>query len=59
MEAQCRKEYVSVNVDVDEEGTMHPRFIRGLTVWYLILTKSCLSATPARRRLEAVVFTTP
>ena len=28
MDAQCRKAYVSVNVDVDEEGTMHPRFIR-------------------------------
>ena len=25
---QCRKAYVSVNVDVDEEGTLHPRFIR-------------------------------
>ena len=28
MEAQCRKAYVSVNVDVDEEGTIHPCFIR-------------------------------
>ena len=28
MDAQCRKAYVSVNVDVDEEGTIHPRFIR-------------------------------
>ena len=28
MEIQCRKAYVSVNVDVDEEGTMHPRYIR-------------------------------
>ena len=28
MECQCRKAYVSVNVDVDEEGTVHPRFIR-------------------------------
>ena len=28
MDTQCRKAYVSVNVDVDEEGTMHPRFIR-------------------------------
>lgn len=28
MSAQCRKAYVSVNVDVDEEGTIHPRFIR-------------------------------
>ena len=26
--AQCRKAYVSVNVDVDEEGTIHPCFIR-------------------------------
>ena len=26
--AQCRKAYVSVNLDVDEEGTLHPRFIR-------------------------------
>ena len=25
--AQCRKAYVSVNVDVDEEGTIHPCFI--------------------------------
>lgn len=28
VENRCRKEYVSVNVDVDEEGTIHPRFIR-------------------------------
>ena len=28
MNTQCRKAYVSVNVDVDEEGVMHPRFIR-------------------------------
>ena len=27
-EVQCRKAYVSVNVDVDEKGTVHPRFIR-------------------------------
>ena len=26
--AQCRKAYVSVHVDVDEEGTIHPCFIR-------------------------------
>ena len=26
--AQCRKAYVSVNLDVDEEGTIRPRFIR-------------------------------
>ena len=24
----CRKAYVSVNLDVDEEGVCHPRFIR-------------------------------
>ena len=29
MDTQCRKAFVSVNVDVEEEGTMHPRFIRG------------------------------
>ncbi len=28
MDNQCRKAYVSVNVDVDEEETMHSRFIR-------------------------------
>lgn len=28
MNAQCRKAYVFVNVDIDEEGTIHPRFIR-------------------------------
>ena len=28
MEAQCRKEYVSVNIDVDQNGELHPRFIR-------------------------------
>lgn len=28
METRCRKAYVSVNVDVDTEGTLHPRFIR-------------------------------
>ena len=24
----CRKAYVTVNVDVDEEGCVHPRYIR-------------------------------
>ena len=28
MSVQCRKAYVSVNLDVDEEGVCHPRFIR-------------------------------
>lgn len=28
MEAQCRKAYVSVNLDVDKEGTILPRLIR-------------------------------
>lgn len=28
METQCRKAYVSVNVDVDEHGAIHPRLIR-------------------------------
>lgn len=26
--ARCRKAYVSVNLDVDEEGVFYPRFIR-------------------------------
>ena len=28
MESQCRKEYVAVNLDVDKNGTVSPRFIR-------------------------------
>lgn len=28
MEVQCRKEYVSVNVDIDQEGVIHPQLIR-------------------------------
>lgn len=28
MDAQCRKTYVSVNVDIDEDGTIRPRMIR-------------------------------
>ena len=28
MEAKCRKMYVTVNLDVDEEGALHPRYIR-------------------------------
>lgn len=28
MKVQCRKEYVSVNLDVDQNGGVHPRFIR-------------------------------
>ena len=28
VDAQCRKAYVSVNVDIDEEGAMQPRAIR-------------------------------
>ena len=27
MEVQCRKEYVSVNLDVDKNGIISPRFI--------------------------------
>lgn len=27
-EVRCRKAYVSVNVDVDQEGTLYPRLIR-------------------------------
>ena len=28
VETQCRKEYVAVNLDVDKNGTVSPRFIR-------------------------------
>lgn len=28
MEIQCSKEYVSVNLDVDQNGGVHPSFIR-------------------------------
>jgi hypothetical protein len=28
VEASCRKEYVAVNLDVDKNGTVSPRFIR-------------------------------
>lgn len=28
MEVQCRKAYVSVNVDIDQDGVIHPRLIR-------------------------------
>lgn len=28
MAAQCRKAYVSVNLDVDEDGVIYPRYIR-------------------------------
>ena len=34
MSAHCRKAYVSVNLDVDQEGVFHPRFSRW--VWCLI-----------------------
>lgn len=28
LNTRCRKAYVSVNVDIDEEGSLHPRLIR-------------------------------
>ena len=28
LSTRCRKAYVSVNVDIDEEGSLHPRLIR-------------------------------
>jgi hypothetical protein len=28
LNTRCRKAYVSVNVDIDEEGGLHPRLIR-------------------------------
>ena len=28
MAEQCRKAYVSVNLDVDEDGVIYPRYIR-------------------------------
>lgn len=33
MSAHCRKAYVSVNLDVDQEGVFHPRFIRWKNGW--------------------------
>ena len=33
MDAQCRKAYVSVNVDIDEEGAVQPRAIRWNGGW--------------------------
>ena len=28
LSVRCRKDYVSVNVDIDKEGCIYPRFIR-------------------------------
>ena len=28
MAEQCRKAYISVNLDVDEDGVIYPRYIR-------------------------------
>ena len=48
MSVQCRKAYVSVNLDVDQEGVFHPRYIRwknGLVFQIdRILYKCCTSS---------------
>lgn len=59
MECQCRKAYVSVNVDVDEEGTVHPRFIRWKNGLIFRSIRFFTNAVPALRKLAAVVFATP
>ena len=46
----CRKAYVSVNLDVDEEGVCHPRFIRWENGLTFRLTKSCINAVPLPKR---------
>ena len=52
----CRKAYVSVNLDVDEEGVCHPRFIRWENGLIFRLTKSCTNAVQLLKKLEAAVF---
>ena len=56
--AQCRKAYVSVNVDVDEEGTIHASSA-GRTDSSSRSTKSCISAAQPLKKWEAAVFATP
>ena len=50
MNAQCRKAYVSVNLDVDKEGAIHPRFIRwdnGLVFQIDQILYKCLRHLPS------------
>lgn len=46
---QCRKAYVSVNVDVDEEGTIRPCFIRWKDGLIFQIDKSCISVAQPQK----------
>lgn len=50
MEAQCRKEYVSVNIDVDQNGELHPRFIRWTNGQIFQIDKLLYNAGPRPRK---------
>ena len=40
MDAQCRKAYVSVNVDIDEEGAVQPALVIGVPVGFVNVVES-------------------
>ena len=49
MEAQCRKAYVSVNLDVDKEGAVLPRFIRWDNGQVFNIDQTCINAAPHQK----------
>ena len=59
LSVSCRKAYVSVNVDIDEEGSLHPRFIRWEGGRYFRLTRCCINAVLLQRRSAVVAFVIP
>ena len=53
-DAPCRKAYVAVNLDVDEEGNLIPGRSGGEMVECSLLNGSSISVAPLLRKWEAV-----
>lgn len=58
MEARCRKAYVCVNLDVDKEGAIRPRFIRWDNGLIFRSTRFFTNAAPHPRRLVVAASVT-
>lgn len=56
--SKCRKAYVSVNLDVDEEGAIQPRLIRWKDGLIFRSTRFFTNAAPHPRRLVVAASVT-
>lgn len=56
--SKCRKAYVSVNLDVDEEGAIQPRLIRWKDGLIFQIDQIFTNAAPHPRRLVVAASVT-